>query len=56
MIYMSSKSAAILLLVLGLICLVDSINKKDFKEFLVAAASLGYGTYKLITARKKNPR
>ena len=55
MIYMSSKSAAILMLVLGIICLADGIVKKDIKELLVAAALLAYGTYKLITARKKLP-
>ena len=55
MIYMQSKPAAILMLVLGIICLADGIVKKDIKELLVAAALLGYGTYKLITAPKKNP-
>jgi hypothetical protein len=52
-IFMPAKSAAILLLVLGTICLVDGIIKKDTKEILVALATLAYSVYKLVTARKK---
>lgn len=55
MIYMSSKRAAILMLVLGIICLADGIVKRDIKELLVAVALLGCGSYKLIAASKKIP-
>jgi hypothetical protein len=55
LVFMPPKPAAILLLVLGTICLADGIVKKDTKEILVAAAILAYATYKLVTARKKIP-
>lgn len=43
-IFMPAKSAAILLLVPGTICLADGIIKKDTKEILAAAAILAYAT------------
>jgi len=54
LIFMPGKSAFYLLLVLGIICLVDGIAKKDTKEILVALAILIYAVIKLATYRKKN--
>ena len=54
LILMPRKSALIILLVLGAICLVDGIAKKDTKEILVALAILGYAIISLVTGRKKN--
>jgi len=55
LIFMPRKSALILLLILGTICLVDGIPKKDVKEILVAVAILTYVIVSFITGRKKNP-
>ncbi|MDR3697870.1 hypothetical protein [Mucilaginibacter sp.] len=54
LIFLHGKSALIMMLVLGTICLVDGIAKKDTKEILVALATLGYAIVSLVTGRKKN--
>jgi hypothetical protein len=51
---MPKKSAMILLLVLGVICLVDGSIKKDIKEILVGLGSLIYAIVTLVNIRKKN--
>jgi len=53
LIFMPKKSAFIILLVLGMICLVDGIAKKDIIEILVALVLLGYSIISLATGRKK---
>ena len=55
LIFMPRKSALIILLVLGAICLVDGIVKKDPKEMLVALAILGYAIVSLVSGRKRTP-
>jgi hypothetical protein len=53
LIFMPRRSAFIFMLVLGIICLVDGIVKKDTKELLVASAILIYAVVSLITNKKK---
>jgi len=57
LIFMPRKSALIILLVLGTMCLVDGIAKKDSKEILMALAILGYAIVSLVTnLANKNDR
>ncbi len=53
-VYMPKKSAMILLLILGTICLVDGSVKKDFKEIMVGLGSLIYAILTLVNGRKKS--
>jgi hypothetical protein len=53
-IFMPRKTALIMLLVLGAMCLVDGIIKKDIKEILVGLGILAYAVVSLINGKKKN--
>lgn len=52
-VYMPKKSAMILLIILGTICLVDGSIKEDLKETLVGLGSLIYAIVTLVSDRKK---
>jgi len=53
LIFLPRKAALILLVVLGIVCVVDGIYKKDLKETLIMAAILIYAIVSLINDRKK---
>lgn len=55
LVFMPKRSAIIILLVLGAICLVDGIVKKDVKEILVALSILIYALVSLTAGKKKDP-
>lgn len=56
LLFMSRKSAFIILLVLGIICLADGLPKNDAKEILVASACLTYAIVGMVGDRKKKMR
>ena len=54
LLFMPRKSALIIMLVLGAMCLVDGIHKKDVKETLIGSAILIYVIVSLLTGKKKS--
>jgi hypothetical protein len=52
-IFTPKRTAMVLLIILGIICLADGIHKKDTTETLVAMAILLYAIISLINGRKK---
>ncbi|MEO3405373.1 DUF308 domain-containing protein [Mucilaginibacter sp. CAU 1740] len=53
LIFMPRKSAMILLIILGIICLVDGIYKGDTTETIVGVVILLYAVVSLVSGRKK---
>jgi uncharacterized membrane protein HdeD (DUF308 family) len=55
LIFMPRKSAMILLIILGIICLVDGIHKGDTTETIVGVVILLYAIISLVTGKSNKP-